>query len=505
MPAGTTSVGGASGSATSAPSAQTTQSRATKPVKGGTLNVVMSRAATNFDPIRQNDAFSSTVLNTVVDTLYEIDSKGSVVGRLVEKTENPSANVYVMTLRKGIMFQDGTPLNAEAVKFNLERHIQNAQSVRHQDVRDITSIETPDASTVKITLKTPFAPFASKLTGGAGYILSPTAIQKLGEGIQRDITGAGSGAYKFVSWQKDAAGEALPYLDKLVFKPFPDENARLINVKTGDADVMVGNPPYKDVADLKKETGLTVDEVAGIGYSLFMMNTEKEPFNDVRVRRAFSYAIDRAQIRKTVYFDNGKLLDTPVPESISWAHDKAAPYARRDIAKAKSELQAAGKNSVKFTLQISNASPELQAVAELVKDQIKEAGLEMEIQLLEFATVIANGAARQFQSLGLGWTGDIDPDTVYALYRSGAGINYPKYANPQVDKLLDDARQTVDQSKRAEAYKQFQKIVWDEQPYLVYFNAPQIATYRKNVQSYPNNYNGYWGPRDFDKVWKAIR
>ena len=248
-----------------------------------------------------------------------------------------------------------------------------------------------------------------------------------------------------------------------------------------------------------------MDEVAGIGYSLFMMNTETEPFNDVRVRRAFSYAIDRAQIRKTVYFDNGKLLDTPVPESISWAHDKAAPYARRDIAKAKSELQAAGKSNVKFTFQISNASPELQAVAELVKDQIKEAGLEMEIQLLEFATVIANGAASQFQSLGLGWTGDIDPDTVYALYRSGAGFNYPKYANPQVDKLLDDARQTVDQSKRAEAYKQFQKIVWDEQPYLVYFNAPQIATYRKNVQSYPNNYNGYWGPRDFDKVWKAIR
>jgi len=126
-PAGTTSASGASGSATSAPSAQTTQSQTTKPVKGGTLNVVMSRDATNFDPIRQNDAFSSTVLNTVVDTLYEIDSKGSVVGRLVEKTENPSANVYVMTLRKGIMFQDGTPLNAEAVKFNLERAIHRTR------------------------------------------------------------------------------------------------------------------------------------------------------------------------------------------------------------------------------------------------------------------------------------------------------------------------------------------------------------------------------------------
>jgi peptide/nickel transport system substrate-binding protein len=130
-------------------------------------------------------------------------------------------------------------------------------------------------------LKGPFAPFTSKLTGGAGYILSPTAIGKLGDTLQRDLTGAGSGPYKFVSWQpdnqivlernpdywsKDADGTQLPYLDRITLKPFPDENVRLTNVKTGDADVLLGAPPYKDLDDLRKSPDLNVKEIPGLGF-----------------------------------------------------------------------------------------------------------------------------------------------------------------------------------------------------------------------------------------------
>jgi peptide/nickel transport system substrate-binding protein len=505
-------------SGTAAPSQPNTQPAAAKATRGGTLNVVMSRDATNFDPLRQNDVYSASVLNAIADTLYEIDSKGSVVGRLVEKTDNPSPNVYVMTLRKGIKFQDGTDLKAEAVKFNLERHM-NAQpaSVRSQDVKDIEKIETPDPNTVRITLKSPFAPFPSKLTYGAGYILSPAAIQKLGEGLQRDLTNAGSGPFKFTSWQKDTAvtieknatywkkdgdGGAMPYLDRIVFKAFPDENVRLTNLKTGDADAMIGNPPYKDIADLKRDANLTVDEIPGIGWSLLFLNASSEPFNNAAVRRALSYAIDRAQIKKTIFFDNGVALGTPIPPSIPWAHLKDDPFSKRDVAKAKSELQSAGKTSVKFALQISNASPELQQTAELIKDQIKEAGFDMEIQLLEFATVVANGGAGTFQSLGLGWSGDVDPDTLYSLVATGAGFNFGKYSSPQMDKLLNDGRATVEQAKRADIYKQAQQLFFQDVPLVVYFNSPQILVTRKAIQGFANTYNGYWGTRDLDKVWK---
>src|SRR5919204_2315284 len=175
------------------------------PVRGGTLTAVMPRDAGNFDPVRSSDSYTAAVQVNVVDSLFEIDRDGNVVGRLVEKTENPQPNEYVFTLRQGVRFHDGTALNAEAVKFNLQRHLDDPRSVRHQDVKDITAIETPDPSTVRITLKAPFAPFPVKLTFGAGYILSPAAVQRLGESLQRDLTGAGSGAFQFVEWKKDTS------------------------------------------------------------------------------------------------------------------------------------------------------------------------------------------------------------------------------------------------------------------------------------------------------------
>src|SRR6266536_599657 len=295
------------GRATTAPAA------ANKPVKGGTLTAVMSRDATNFDPVFQNDVYSAVVLNQVVDTLYELDKEGKAVGRLVEKTDNPSPNVYVWSIRKGIKFHDGTDLNAEAVKFNIQRHIDNQKSVRFGDVRDITSMEVSDPYTLKVTLKQAFAPFPYKLTVGAGYILSPAAVQKLGDTLPRDLTGAGSGPFRFTSWQKDtqivvdrnptywkkdSSGETLPYLDKIVFKPFPDENVRLTNLKTGDGDVLIANPPYKDVADLKKDPSLEVKQIPGIGWSFLTLNNTKPPFNKADVRRALAYAIDRDAIAK---------------------------------------------------------------------------------------------------------------------------------------------------------------------------------------------------------------
>src|SRR5579859_3112256 len=230
-----------------APTTAPAASAAGKPVKGGQLVVATSRDATTFDPTKSQDVYSNAVIGLVADSLYKVDDKAQVVGSLVAKTDNPQPNVYIMTLRPGIKFQDGTDLNSEAVKFNLERNINDPKATTIQDVKDITAIDTPDPLTVKITLKGPFAPFLSKLTNGAGFVLSPTAVQKLGDNLPRDLTGAGSGPYKFTSWQpdnqivldrnpdywgKDADGTQLPYMDKITIKPFPDENVQLTNVKT---------------------------------------------------------------------------------------------------------------------------------------------------------------------------------------------------------------------------------------------------------------------------------
>jgi peptide/nickel transport system substrate-binding protein len=306
-------------------------------------------------------------------------------------------------------------------------------------------------------------------------------------------------------WGKDADGTQLPYMDRIIFKPFPDENVQLTNVKTGDADVLLGPPPYKDVADLKAATDLNVKEIPGLGFQFIFVNTEKEPFNNPAMRRAVSYAIDRDQIRQAVYFGSGKTLQLPVPEVIPWAFlNEGLPYGQRDVAKAKQELDSAGISNPSFTFQISNNSPQLQQVAELIKDQIKDVGISMDIQLIEFATVVQNGNTGDYQALSLGWSGSVDPDgDLYSLFYTKAGFNFAKYSNPDFDKLLDDGRQNLDQAKRAQAYKDAQKILLQDQPMIVFYNPPQISVTRKEIQNYPQTYNGYWGVRDLDKVWRS--
>ena len=488
-----------------------------KPVRGGQLTIATQRDATTFDPTKSQDVYSNDILSLVADTLFEVDDKGQVVGRLVEKTENPEPNVYVFTLKQGIKFQDGTPLDSAAVKFNIERHINDPKATTSQDVKPITDIETPDPQTVQITLSAPFAPFTSRLTTGVGYMLSPTAVQKLGDNLQRDLTGAGSGPFKFVSWEpdnqivlernpdfwgKDADGMQLPYLDKVLFKPFPDENVRLTNVKTGDADAMAGNPPYKDVASLQQSSDVNVSQIPGLGFNFVFLNTSKPPFDNPAVRRALSYAIDRSQLNQVVDFGMGTPLALPVPPSVPWAYMQNTPYDTRDIDKAKQELASAGVSNVSFSFQISNASPQNQQIAELIKDQIKDAGFDMDIQLLDFATIVQNGNTGDYQSLELGWSGSVDPDgNLYPLFYTGAGFNFAKYSNPALDKLLDAGRTNLDQSARAQAYMDAQKILLQDQPMIVLYSDPQISTTRKNVQNFPNNYNGWFGGRDIYKAW----
>jgi peptide/nickel transport system substrate-binding protein len=494
------------------------------PVMGGTLTLAMARDMTTFDTLKAQDVYSSVVLAQIVESLFDVADDGSVVGRLVEKSENPSPEVYVWTLRKGIKFTDGSDFNAEVVKWNLDRHINTATSVRNQDVRDITNIETPDPYTVRITLKSAFRPFLSKFAGGgAGYMLNPKAVEALGDRLASDATNLGTGPFKFVQWQKDtqivveknasywkkdAKGNALPYLDRIVFKPFPDENVRLTNLKTGEADALIANPPYKDIAELKSSSDLKVTQIPGLGFSFMHFNTSKEPFTNAAIRRAVSYAIDREQIRQTVFFGNGLVLDNLIPEGLGVWYQKDAsyhPFLKPDANKAKAELAAGGKpNGFKFAVQLSNASPELLQTAELIKDQLSKVNIEMEIQLLEFAKFVENGNTGEYESHMLGWSGGIDPDgNGYSLFYTKAGFNLSKISDAELDKQLDLGRTTIDQAKAKEVYDAFIKRWLDQQPMLVYFNAPQIITVRKNVQNYPENYNAYWGAADFYKIWKT--
>lgn len=464
---------------------------------GGTMTFGIFADATNLDTAKSQDVYSNWVITQVVESLFYGTNDFKIAGFLVDKVENPDNTTYLFHLKPGVKFQDGSDFNADAVKWNLQRHIDNDKSVRHADVVPITAMESVDATTLKISLKTPYAPFLSKLTGGAGAMYSPTTFQKLGDNINSDLTAAGSGPFKFTKWdrgtqiqldknpaywRKDDNGIQYPYLDRFVLKPIPDENTRLANLKTGDID-WCDTPPPKDVKSIQSNPDLVYKQVPGLSFSFIMMEVEKEPFQDKRVRQALSYAIDRQAIVDTVFFGTQVPADTEIPGTLFGSIQ--GPYLKQDIAKAKALLQQAGKSSVDFSVQFSNQSPTIQQTFELVKDQISPAGFNMTLQPIQFSTLVTNGNNGDYQAGGLGWNGAVDPDGFcYNLFKTKAGFNLSHISDPNLDALLDKGQQTLDVGARTEIYHQIMQTLIDLQPFIIYQWGVFQQTTRKNVQNY---------------------
>jgi len=521
-PGAATSTGGATTAAgtPAAPATVTTigspaATSSTQNVKtGGTLSAGIQRDATNLDSARSQDVYSGYVQAQIVEPLFYQTNDFKIGGNLVAKVENPDNTTYLFHLQSGVKFQDDTNFDADAVKWNLQRHIDDAKSIRNADMKPIVSMESIDASTLKIVVSTPYAPFLSKLTSGAGAMYSPTTYQKVGaDKIANDLTGAGSGPFKFASWQhdnqitleknsaywrKDAKGIAYPYLDKLIFKPIPDENTRLANLKTGDLDYIEAPPP-KDVKSIQSNSDLIYRQIPGIGMDMIILQTQKEPFNDKRVRQALAYSLDRQQLAETVFFGTRVPSDTEIPGSVPGSI--TGPYMKQDIAKAKDLLKQAGREKVSFTVQYSNASAVLQQTFELVKDQIGPAGFDMTLQPLEFATIVSNTTGANNQAAGLGWSGSVDPDGFcYILFKTGAGQNLSHFSSPEVDALLDKGQQTLDLAQRVPIYQQVMQKLADEEPFVIYDWTALQQTTRKNVQNFQ------LGPSIFTlmyMVWKS--
>ena len=492
---------------------------ASGPVKtGGTLTIAIFSDATTFDSAKSQDVYSNYIIEQVVEPLFAATSDGKggfVIGpNLVAKSDSTDAQNYTWHLQPGVKFQDGTDFTADIVKWNIQRHIDDKTSVRHQDVAVITDMTVVDPTTLKVTLNAPNAAFLSKLTGGAGFMYSQTQFQKMGaDKVASDLTNIGTGPFKFVSWQKgvsaevdknpsywqkDSNGTQYPYVDKIIFKPIPDDNTREANLKTGDVD-MIETPPPKDLKTLEGNSDLVYKQIPGLSFSFITLNTAKPPFDNKLVRQALSYAINRQEVADSVYFGTLVPADTEIPGVLPGS--KLGPYVKQDIAKAKALLQQAGQTSVSFTVTYSNASNPTEQTAELFKSEIAAAGFNMTIQPKDFATVVSDADAGNYQASLIGWNGAADPDGfVFPLFKTGAGFNLSKISDPTLDSLLDKGQQTIDPATRVQVYNQIIDILDDLQPFIIYGWGIYYQMSSKKVQNYQ------LGPSQWlqlYKVWKS--
>jgi len=496
----------------------------TRPVRGGTLTSSVNSDVSNLDYAYAGDPYSRVIIANCVEPLLTVDTQGQPMGLLATGWENPDDHTYVFKLRPGVKFQDGTDFNADAVDYSLGRIRANRASIQYPQLVTIDKIEKPDQQSVKITLTGPYAPFLYSLADHAGRVISPTIGEKYGgDRLKVDLTGEGTGPFKFVEWKsgdhvtlarnesywgRDGSGTQLPYADRLTYRVISDNNQALASLRSGEIDafqlaVGVGSAPPEAIAGLKSDPALSYRDRPSPGNFTMYFNEAKQPFGSREVRQAISFAIDRAALTKAVFFNTALPLDV-IFSPVSWSYDPDyKPYLQRDVAKAKQLLAQAGlPNGFAFTLLTRNDVPAFQQVAELIKDQLKEASVDVALQLSDLPAWLATMKAGEHQVGYQGVNAGLDPDSwVYPYFSSkGAFNSYMHYNNPDADRLLDQARSTLDPAARKPLYQQAQKLILTDAAVCVLLDGPVAALSRANVHNVPLGPTPAVGA---SQVWKS--
>ncbi len=435
------------------------------PAYSQTLRTALRQDLDVLDPTLATTYVGRIVFAGLCDKLFDIDEKLNIVPQLATGYEWADDRTLVVRLRPDVKFQDGEALDGAAVKYSLERHLTMQGSFRKSEISSIDHVEVVDPSTVRIVLKAPSGAFVAQLTDRAGMILPPKATEAAGKDFASHPVC--SGPFKFVERvpQDHVTLERFTgywdakdiHFDKVVYQVLVDSSVRLANLQAGTVDLAEYVVP-SDAAAVKSDPKLKLVTSDALGYFGITNNLANgaqadNPYGkEALVRQALSLAIDRAALVKVVFNDMYAPGIQAVPASSPF-YDAALNVPARDLPKAKALLKQAGVAlPVKLELLTFN-DPDILQAAEVIQSMAAEAGFDVHIQAIEFASSLQASARGDFQAYMIGWSGRVDIDgNTYAFLHSGQANNVGHYANPTVDKLLDEGRGTTDLMKRRSVY-----------------------------------------------------
>jgi len=437
-----------------------------------------------LDPTLARTFVGRIVFAALCDKLFDIDEKLDIVPQLATGYEwSADRKTLTIKLRKDVTFHDGEKLDAAAVKFNIERHKTMAGSNRRGELAPVTGVDVVDDSTVRLNLSAPFAPLLAQLADRAGMMVSPKAAQA--EGDKFGSKPVCSGPFRLVErvaqdrivlerypnyWNK---GEI--HFDKIVYLPIVDATVRLANLKSGQLD-FIERVGTSDIAALKTDSRFKISRITEIGYQGITINVgksdlaQKNPLGrDPRVREAFELALDRDGIAQVAMDGEADVGNQWVAPSNAF-YAKNMPVPKRDVAKAKALLQAAGVSNPSFTLMTPTTS-DAQKIAQVVQSMVKEAGFDVKIQSTEFATSLNMADKGDFEAYVLAWSGRADPDgNIFSFDGCKQPLDYAGYCKQEVDDLLNRSRTTLDPSERKKIYAELAAIVLKDRPIVYLFH-----------------------------------
>src|SRR5216684_1514257 len=462
-----------------------------------TLRIGLAEDPDILDPSIGRTYVGRIVFAAVCDKLFDIDEKLNIVPQLALSHET-SADGKEMTikLRPGVKFHDGEPFDAEAAKFSLERHLTLPTSFRKPELAALDHVEIVDPLTIKLVLKTPYSPLIAQLTDRAGMMISPKAAKE--EGDKFGLHPVCAGPYKFVErvqqdrmvfekfadyWNKDNI-----FIDRVVFLPIVDSTVRLANLKSGGLD-LIERLLATDIRDVRADPKLALSTALSLGYQGITINIgsdkSKGPLSQsAKMRQALDLSIDREAINQVVY--NGEFV--PGNQWVNPDHpyyQKAYPVRSRDVAKAKALLKEAGFTGPITVDFMVPKNVETETVAQVIQSMAAEAGFDMKTRVTETATALKAAEAGEYQAFILDWSGRIDPDgNSYIFHKSKAPQNYSAYSNPDVDRLLDDARLVTDMAQRKSIYEKMTKSILEDEPIIYLYHRKNLIVHTTKLEGY---------------------
>ncbi|WP_405666477.1 ABC transporter substrate-binding protein [Streptomyces sp. NBC_01166] len=472
---------------------------------GGTLTVALNSDPDKLDPTLAQTLVGRTVFASMCEKLYDIDEDGTVVPQLASSLPTTSADGRTVTfkVRPGVKFSDGTRLDADAVVTSLLRHRDLPGSARSTELAPVSKAEATGPLTVRLTLDHSYVPLTGVLADRAGMVMSPTALEKYGKNFTNHPSCVGP--FRFV---ERVGGDRIVlkkdtnyydadqvHLDGVVYKPIPDGNVRLANLRSGDLQVGDQMAPV-DVQSALTEPklqlfnspslgyqgiGLNVGNVKGLGQKPGKIDTPIA--RDVRVREAFELAIDRELLNKVVFQGMYEPACGPIsPQSAIAPGVEPEDCPRRDVDRAKELLKEAGvKTPVKIELKTST-TPEQGRVGQVLQAMVKEAGFELSLRPTEYATMLAETDAGDYDVFTSGWSGRLDPDgNVSNFLKTAGAMNAYGLGDPEIDKLIAEGRSVADPERRTEIYTELTRRVQDAHALIYLYRQKNYVVAGKDI------------------------
>jgi peptide/nickel transport system substrate-binding protein len=453
-----------------------------------TLHIALREDGDILDPTLARTYVGRIVFAGLCDKLFDIDDKLRIVPQLALGYEWADPKTLVIHLRPDVTFQDGEPFDAAAVKYTMERHLTLPGSFRRGEINAIDHVEIVDPLTVRLVLKTASAPLLALLTDRAGMIVAPKAAETAGKdfGLHPVCTGP----FKFTERvaQDRIVLDRYPgywdakdiHFDRVIYQPMTDSAVQVANLHTGNIDLAERVLPT-DVAEIKRDPKLRIVTSPALGYVGITFNLangdgSKTPINrNAVLRQAFEAAIDRQALSEVVF--NGMYLPTiqaVPPSSPLYVKDLEPPA--RDIDKAKALVKQSGvPTPIPVTMMVPN-TPDQAQLAEVIQSMVRDAGFEVKINLVEFASSVATAAQGNFESYLIAWSGRTDADgNLYTFLHSGMGQNDGHYANPIADEALDTARSLTDPAARVAQYARFMQQERKDLPIIYLYHPVNIV------------------------------